>query len=116
MGGLIIDVVIAYIIRLVVRFARTLRSGKWPTIEARIDSALVGGGWVWNCPTADIAYTYAFGGQTYSSIESIPYMFESVAKTTVDRFQAGEAVKVRVNPSDPQQSILKQSEQPSATR
>ena len=115
MGGLIIDVVIAYIVRLLIRLARVLKGGGWPTVDAKIDSALVGGGWVWNCPTAEIAYTYHFKGKTYSSVETIPYMFEAVAEATVERFRKGKTANVRVNPSAPQQSVLKQSERPSAT-
>ena len=64
---------------------------------------------------AEIAYTYDFDGQTYSSIETIPYLLESVAKATVERFKEGETAEVKVNPSKPQQSLLKQAEQPGAT-
>jgi hypothetical protein len=68
-------------------------------VEAKIDSAHVGGGWVWNCPTAEIAYTYDFEGQTYSAIETIPYLLESVAEATVERFRVGEIAIIRVNVS-----------------
>jgi Protein of unknown function (DUF3592) len=111
LGGLIIDVLIAYVVRLVLRLARISRARRWTLVEAKITSAFVGGGWVWNCPTAEIAYEYDFDGQTYSSVETIPYMTDSVAQGTVERFKDGVVVKVRVNPSEPAQSVLKQSEQ-----
>ena len=115
MGGLIIDVVIAYIVRLVLRLARIYKARRWPVVTAKINSALVGGGWVWNCPTAEIAYTYKFDGHTYSSIETIPYLMESVAEATVECVRGRKTAQVRVNPSKPQQSVLKQSEQVGAT-
>ena len=106
MGGLVIDVVIAYIIRLIVRVFRLWRGSRWQLANARINSSSVGGGWVWNCPTTEIAYTYDFGGQTYSGIDTTPFMSKSSAEDKAELFKGGETAKVRVNPSEPERSVL----------
>jgi hypothetical protein len=69
LGGFVIDVVIAYIVRLMLRLRRPWGSSRWLSVGAKVDSAWVGGGVVWNCPTAEVAYTYEVDGQTYSGIE-----------------------------------------------
>lgn len=67
LGGLVLDVVIAYLIKSALRLRRLWGSSRWPAVQARVDSSWLGGSWVWNCPTAEIAYTYEFAGQTYSA-------------------------------------------------
>ena len=111
MGGLVLDVVIAYLIKSALRLRRLLGSRKWPAVQARVDSAWLGGSWVWNCPTAEIAYTYEFDGQTYSAIDSNPFFLTETAKIQVERFRCGDAAIVRVNPAEPSKSVLKQADQ-----
>ena len=109
MSGLVVDVVIAYVIKSALRLRRLWGSSRWPAVHARVDSSSLGGGWVWNCPTAEIAYTYEFAGQTYSAIDSNPFFLTETAKGQVERFRRGEAAIVRVNPVQPTRSVLKQS-------
>jgi hypothetical protein len=111
LGGLILDVVIAYLIKSALRLRRLWGSSKWPVIQAKVDSSWLDGGWVWNGPTAEVAYTYDFEGQTYSAIDSKPFLVETTVKERVERYRAGEAVRVRVNPVEPQKSVLKQADQ-----
>ena len=59
-----------------------------------------------NCPTVEIAYTYEFRGETYSAIDTSPFLTETFAKERVERFKAGETAVVRVNPEKPQRSVL----------
>ena len=111
MGGLVVDVVIAYLIKSALRFRRLWGSSKWPVVLAKVDSSWLDGGWVWNCPTAEVAYTYAFEGQTYSTIDTKPFLSETSAKERVERYRRGEAVRVRVNSVQPQSSVLKHGDQ-----
>lgn len=108
--GLILDVVIAYLVKSAVRLRRLWGSSKWPLVRAKVDSSWLDGGWVWNCPTAEVAYTYDFEGQTYSAIDSKPFLIENSVKERLGRYQAGEAVRVRVNPVQPQRSVLKHAD------
>ena len=91
--------------------ASPLGQQQWPVIQAKVDLSWIHGGWVWICPTAEVAYTYDFEGQTYSSIDSKPFVIETTVKERVERYRAGEAVRVRVNPVQPQKSVLKQVDQ-----
>ena len=114
LGGLVLDVVIAYLIKSALRLRRLWGSSKWPVVQAKVDSSWLDGGWVWNCPTAEVAYTYDFEGQTYSAIDSKPFLIETSVEERVERYRAGESVRVRVNPVQPQKSVLKQADQKAA--
>jgi hypothetical protein len=111
LGGLILDVIIAYLIKSALRLRRAWGSSKWQRVQAKVDSSWLGGGWVWNCPTAEVAYTYEFAGQTYSAIDSNPFLLTETAKGQVERFLPGEAAIVRVDPMQPTKSVLKQADQ-----
>lgn len=111
MGGLVRDVVVAHLIKSALRLGRFWGSNKWKPVQAKIDSSWLGGGWVFNCPTAEVACTYKFGGQTYSAIDSQPFFIENSAKLRVARYRAGEAAIIRVNPVQPQESLLRQADQ-----
>ena len=111
MAGLVIDVWIAFLVKLILRFWRAWGSGKWQLVQARIDSSHVGGGWVWNCPTAEIGYTYDIHGQTYSNIDTKPFLMDSSAKAYVGRFGRGEKPFVRVDSTRPERSVLRESDQ-----
>ena len=111
MGGLILDVIIAYLIKSALRLRRAWGSSKWQRVHAKVDSSWLGGGWVWNCPTAEVAYTYEFAGQTYSATDSDPFFLTETAKGQVERFRPGESAIVRVNPVQPTRSVLKQADQ-----
>ena len=111
MGGLVIDVWLAFVVKLILRFWRTRGCGKWQLVKARIDSSHVGGGWVWNCPTTEIGYTYDIHGQTYSSIDTKPFLMDSSAKAYAERFERGQKPSVRVDPVRPERSVLRESDQ-----
>ena len=106
MGGLVIDVLIAFLIKSALRLRRAWGSGKWQRVEAKVDSSYLAGGWVWNCPTTEVAYTYTFAGQTYSAIDTNPFLSEGSANVELERFRPGKHAVVRVNPMQPQRSVL----------
>ena len=111
LGGLILDVIIAYLIKSALRSRRAWGSSKWQRVQAKVDSSRLGGGWVWNCPTAEVAYTYQFAGQTYSAIDSNPFFLTETAEGQVTRLRPGEVAIVRVNPVQPTRSVLRQADQ-----
>ena len=55
MGGLVIDAVIAYLIKSALRFYRFWGSHNWKSVRAKIDSSWLDGSFVWNCYEADVA-------------------------------------------------------------
>ena len=116
MGGLVIDILIAFIVKSALRLRRAWGSGKWQRVKARVDSSCLAGGWVWNCPTTEVAYTYEFAGQTYSGIDSNPFLSESSAKVELELFKPGKYALVRVNPMQPQRSVIKWADQQTQDR
>jgi hypothetical protein len=111
-GGLVIDIVIAFVIKSALRLRRAWGCGKWQRVKARINSSSLAGGWIWDCPTTEIAYTYEFSGETFTVIDTNPFLFESSAKVEAERFSPGKNAVVRVNPLQPQRSVLKWTDQP----
>jgi hypothetical protein len=111
-GGLFLDVFIAFIVKLILRAKRSWGSSKWKLVKAKIDNSCVGGGWVMNCPTAEVGYAYEFNGMTYSVIDAQPFFMDSSAKYYVARRTRGETAFVRVNPDEPKRSGLRRADQP----
>jgi uncharacterized protein DUF3592 len=107
--GLIVDVIVAYVIKLILRTVRRWQSRNWPLVMGRIDRSVVGGGWVFNCPTVEVAYTYDFKRQTYSAIDRKPFLSDKLATLDAGDFKVGAMAKVRVNPVRPQQSFIPRS-------
>lgn len=111
MGGLIIDVLIAYLIKRIARFVRLWGSGNWTLVTANIISSSFNDNWVWNCPTVHITYTYQFNGQTYSGEDSKPFFFSRIGEIDAEQFKRGDKALVRVDPDQPQKSVLRRSDQ-----
>jgi hypothetical protein len=111
LGGLIIDVLIAFGVKLLLRIKRGWGSGNWELVKAKIKRSSVGGGWVWNCPTTEIVYTYKFNGETYSIVDTKPFLLDESAKAYVEHFRTGDTRLVRVKAEEPERSILRKSDQ-----
>jgi uncharacterized protein DUF3592 len=109
--GLIIDVVIAYLIKLIVRVGLVLESKSWKQLPAKIDSSSFADEWVWNCPTVHVTYSFQLDGQNYSGEDSKPFFFSGRGEDDAERFKAGQTVVVRVNPHRPQRSVLRRADQ-----
>ena len=110
--GLVIDVFIAFLFKLLRRTERGWGSRAWPMVEATIESSSVGGGWIWNCPTTEVVYRYEFNEHTYRFADHKPFFSGGSAQSYVARFSAGKTPFVRVNPRNPSQSILRRADQP----
>lgn len=77
LSGLFIDVLIAYVIKLIIRLRRLRGSRNWRPVTAKIVASRFEDNWVWNCPTVHIVYTYQIDGQPYSGMDSKPFFFSS---------------------------------------
>jgi hypothetical protein len=111
LGGLVIDIFIAFLIKSVLRLRRAWGGGKWQRVKAKVDSSCLAGGWVWNCPTTEVGYTYEFAGQTYSAIDCNPFLSESSARVELESFKPGKHAVVRVDPTQPQRSVINWADQ-----
>ena len=105
MLGWYIDVLIGYAIRSLIRFVRTLQSDKWPVEKGTISSttcplAVYGG------PVAEITYTYIYHGEYYSGIHTKAFLLRDSAQDYVNRIVVGQQMPVRVNPAQPERSVI----------
>jgi len=104
------------LIRLVVYFFRTvrawlnaIRSEKWPTAEA-IVTADPAGFTVFADSTVEVPYTYRFQGELYTGLHEEP-SFDGVGAKFMRRFAKGRRFVVRVNPAEPEVSIMRDRDQ-----
>jgi len=109
--GVIIDVLIAYLIKLIVRLGRARGSNNWRLVTATIAASQFDDNWIWNCPTVHIAYTYQLDGETYKGKDSKPFLFSRFGERDAERFKPGEPAMVRVDPHAPKRSVLRRADQ-----
>jgi hypothetical protein len=105
MLGWYFDIVIGYLIRTVVRFFKMRRSGVWP-IERAVISSVTCPRFVYGGPYAELGYTYTCKGGYYAGIHRKPFMLRGSAENYVAQRQVGEEIAVRVNPTQPEASIV----------
>lgn len=105
MLGWYLDIVVGYVIRTILRFVKIRRSETWPVVAGTISSATCpvapyGG------PVAEFGYTYIHNGEYYSGVHKTAFLLEDSAKDYVGRFVIGSQIGVRVNPANPERSIV----------
>jgi hypothetical protein len=109
MGGLVLDVFIAYLLRVLMRMWRETRSSAWNLIEAEI--ATISAPSAWGCPLVEVVYLYKHNDVEYSGLENLPFVSEnSVARYFRDHPQ-GSMILVRVNALNPEVSVLRTADQ-----
>lgn len=109
--GLIADVLIAYVIKLIIRLGRLWQSRSWRSVTGKIVASRFEDEWVFNCPTVHIVYTYQVDGEPYSGTDSKPFFFSRLGEEDAERFKPGETAVVRVDPHEPQRSVLRRADQ-----
>jgi|ERR1051326_1736145 hypothetical protein len=108
---LILDVLIAYVIKRIAWLYRMIQSEKWTPVAAKIVSSRLENEWIANCPTVYVAYIYRHDGQIYSHQDSKPFLFPRLAQEDAERFERGRTAIVRMNPQQPQRSVLRREDQ-----
>ena len=105
MGGFFLDIFALYLLRVLIRSWKRLRSAGWAVQKGTIDDIscpLT----MWGCPVAEIVYLYKINDRMYSGSESIPFIWHSSAEDFVRTHPRGSILGVRAKPSDPEISIL----------
>jgi hypothetical protein len=87
-----------------------IRSGNWPTAEAIVtaDPATTYAGLAGF--TVEVPYTYRFQGELYTGLHEEP-SFGGVGSRFFKRFAKGRHFLVRVNPAEPEVSIMRDGDQ-----
>jgi hypothetical protein len=110
MGGLVLDIFVVYLLRVVVRTWRRRGTSEWTLQKANIENIscpLI----AWGCPIAEVVYLYKIDDETYSGSESVPFIWRSSAEDYVRRHPQGSVLTVRVKPGDPETSIMRGEDQ-----
>jgi hypothetical protein len=99
-----------YLFRFSWAWINAIRSGNWPTAEAIVtaDPATTYAGLAGF--TVEVPYTYRFQGELYTGLHEEP-SFGGVGHRFMKRFAKGGHFLVRVNPSEPEASIMRDRDQ-----
>ncbi len=109
--GLVIDVIIEYLIRLVSRAVRRRRSSDWPRVEGLVLSSKSGSGATAGSVVAEISYVYTCGDTDYPASSKKPFWTSDSAEEYATGFSAGQRVVIRVAPGRPEKSVLVEEDQ-----
>ncbi len=108
MGGLVIDIYVEFLIRVIIRFFKTRGSAAWPIIEAKVTSTGRRGGY--GCDVADVNYHYRVEGELYAATDSVPFIFMNSAEQYLEEHSAGSKLLVRIKSGSPECSIVRQND------
>jgi hypothetical protein len=108
-GGLFLDIIVGYFFRAISNWWRALGSAKWPSTDAivtadPVKSSGYGG------TTVEVVYSYRYRDELYTGIHTEP-CFGSDSEYMQNRFPKGRSFVIRVNPSEPEVSVLRDDDQ-----
>jgi Protein of unknown function (DUF3592) len=89
------------------------RAGEWPVVEGRIISSkyVLGCGRSGRDPFPEVRYDYFHQGKRYTgsriALDTDFCGWASPARAIAESYQAGQKIPVRVDPTDPQKSVLR---------
>ncbi len=112
MGGLVLDIFVEYIARVVMRIAQLIRSRSWPSVTAKVTSSFyvkAGCG----CDIVEIHYKYRVDGQSYTGTYKKPW-FGSWGDEYAARIPRGTELIIRIKPGNPSISVM-EKESPVST-
>ena len=104
MGGLVIDIWIAFLIRSGINVWKELASARWTECDGTItEYRYVSSDF--GCDYGEYRYAYSVKDEAFEGIYSDPYFMSRSEKARVSN-SVGEPVRIMVNPSDPTKSVL----------
>jgi hypothetical protein len=110
MGGWFFDIIVEYFYRVVARAIRTRGIAHWRVVKAKVnDSACPRA--TFGCHVAEVYYEYRVDGEIYTGADEKPFLFHDSGKDYVARFLPGTEITIRLKPSDPSVSFLREADQ-----
>ena len=106
-GGWFLDVLIAYLVRVIARSFIALRSREWATCRAAVISS--GCPDVFGCEAVEVKYAYSVNGHRYAGVDTKPFLSKQIAKINAEEFSPGKEITVRYKPDDPSVSVFRYS-------
>jgi hypothetical protein len=104
MGGLFVDVFIAYVIKAAIDIWRKRGSSKWTASEGVIDS-VEESRW-WSLHLVSIGYHFEAAGERREGSDEVNFIKGDSAYEFRRKIHAGMPVKLRVNPANPEASVI----------
>lgn len=104
MGGLVLDIIIAFLFRTFANWFRRIRSRKWPATSATVFRSYVEQGG-FGCDVTTVSYDYKIEGEKYSATHDEPCMSRSSAKYIAQLYPKGKEITVRYKPGEPSRSV-----------
>jgi hypothetical protein len=102
MAGFVIDIVLVFLFKSLVRAFQFIESLRWDHRTASVLNCLVLDP-LMGCPSVRVHYKIASNGCSQEGCNEIPFCFRSSAKQHAQRFPSNLQVTVRVNPNNPEE-------------
>jgi hypothetical protein len=106
MGGLLIDIYIEYLYRVVTRTIKRLGSTTWPITKATVTSSSCPRAG-YGCDVAEVYYSYRVDGELYTGVNEKPFIIRNSGENYVSRFARGTEFTVRVKPQNAAVSLVR---------
>src|SRR5215813_11541185 len=102
------DILFAYLIRVVVRFVKARGSSAWLVCQATVTGSRYR---LETCDVAEITYLYYVDDEPFTGISQEPFLLSTLAKRQAALFPPGSKIVIRVNPADHKTSIVRDADQ-----
>jgi hypothetical protein len=110
MLGWYVDIIVGYIVRITMQTIKSRGGSRWLLQRATVTGSnceySVYGGQV-----AEVTYTWNRDGEYFSGMHKEPFLFHGSAVEYAARFPAGSDLIIRVQPSQPEVSIIRDNDQ-----
>lgn len=113
LAGWYVDILVAYLFRVVARFFKARGSASWIVRRATVTGSRY---LMKTCDVVEITYLYTMGSEPFTGISQEPFLSSTLAKLQVDWFPVGSKIVVRVNPADHKTSIVRDADQSYTSR
>ena len=109
MGGLVLDIYVEFLARVIFRLSRARGARSWPVIIAKVTGTNYRPGG-FGCAVAEITYKYRLDGELYTGSDAVPFISGSSAKDYLENYPRGSELLVRVKPGRPDFAVVLQKD------
>jgi len=103
MGGLVIDIYVAFILKGIVRIFWMVRTMSWRRLQATILSSSRESDW---CPIVEVSYKFSGKADFEIGETTIPFLFTQTADRCAKALSAGRTITIRIAQDDSCQTIF----------
>jgi len=111
LSGWVVDIIIDFLARTVGRWIKSIRSRDWIRVHATLNGAATKPDNLWGCHKVVVSYTYGFRDRLYAGSFKEPFLSRQSCDDYVAIFQGMPQLVVRVNPDNPADSFMGNSDQ-----